>query len=131
MMAQVGFCSCRSRGDRSRPGRHVCDRCDQSRASSWHPLLPGGRPRALAPRGLGLSKRPWVWEAVAPTCDAGHVTFALPASNRTKHLCSIWPALGNRLKAVHAAHLRLKANGFLPGLCRRERGNGPLPELCL
>lgn len=65
-----------------------------------------GAALALARRGLGLSERPTVQQALAPARNGGHVTFALPARNRAKHVWSVWWGVRTRLKAAHAAHYR-------------------------
>ncbi|VVM08185.1 hypothetical protein MAMC_02006 [Methylacidimicrobium cyclopophantes] len=65
-----------------------------------------GAAYAVARRGLGLSERPAVREAVVPTRNGGHVTFALPVRNRAKHVWSFWAGVRTRLKAAHAAHAR-------------------------
>ncbi len=65
-----------------------------------------GAAYAVARRGLGLSERPTVREAVAPARNGGHLTFALPARNRAKHVWSFWSEVRRRLKAAHAAHAR-------------------------
>jgi IS605 OrfB family transposase len=65
-----------------------------------------GAALAVARRGLGLSEAPAVGEALVPTRNGGHVTFALPARNRAKHVWSHWSAIRTRLKAAHAAHYR-------------------------
>lgn len=69
-----------------------------------------GAAYAIARRGMGLSERPSVREAVVPTRNGGHVTFALPERNRAKHVWSFWAAVRKRLKAAHAAHVR--SGGF-------------------
>ena len=69
---------------------------------------------AIARRGLGLSERPTVREALVPTRNGGHVTFALPVRNRAKHLWSFWSKVRTRLKAAHAAHFRCGAHRFAP-----------------
>jgi IS605 OrfB family transposase len=66
-----------------------------------------GAALAIARRGLGLSERPTVREAVVPTRNGGHVTFALPARNRAKHVWSFWADVRARLRAAHAAQVRL------------------------
>ncbi|WP_196799657.1 IS200/IS605 family accessory protein TnpB-related protein [Verrucomicrobium sp. 3C] len=69
-----------------------------------------GAAHAVARRGLGLSERPCVREAVVPTRNGGHITFALPARNRAKHVWSFWAGVQKRLKAAHAAHVRSGGN---------------------
>ena len=61
---------------------------------------------AIARRGLRLSEAPAVREAIVPTRNGGHVTFALPARNRAKHVWSHWSKIRTRLTAAHAAHYR-------------------------
>ncbi|CAB4243211.1 transposase [Methylacidimicrobium sp. AP8] len=73
-----------------------------------------GAAYAIARRGLGLSERPSVREAVVPTRNGGHVTFALPARNRTKHVWSFWSDVRKGLKAAHAAHARSGGNRLPP-----------------
>jgi IS605 OrfB family transposase len=60
----------------------------------------------IARRGLGLSERPTKRKAVTPMRNGGHVTFDLPARNRSKHVGSFWSAVRKRLKAAHQAHFR-------------------------
>lgn len=69
---------------------------------------------AIARRGLGLSERPIVREAVVPTRNGGHVTFALPVRNRAKHVWSFWSGARTRLKAAHAAHFRCGDHRLAP-----------------
>ncbi len=71
-----------------------------------------GAAYAIARRGLGLSERPTVRTGIAPTRNGGHVTFALPARNRAKHVWSFWSSVRTRLKAAHGAHHR---SGFSNG----------------
>ncbi|CAB4242536.1 transposase [Methylacidimicrobium sp. AP8] len=73
-----------------------------------------GAAYAIARRGLGLSERPSVREAVVPTRNGGHLTFALPARNRAKHVWSFWADVRKRLKAAHAAHARSGGNRLPP-----------------
>lgn len=61
---------------------------------------------AIARRGLGLSERPTVREAIVPTLRGDHVTFLLPERNRRKHVWSFWSGVRTRLKAAHVAHIR-------------------------
>ena len=65
-----------------------------------------GAAYAIARRGLGFSERPTVRAAIVPTCNGDHVTFALPARNRAKHVWSFWSSVRTKLKAAHAAHYR-------------------------
>ncbi|CAB4242760.1 transposase [Methylacidimicrobium sp. AP8] len=73
-----------------------------------------GAAYAIARRGLGLSERPSVREAVVPTRNGGYVTFVLPARNRTRHVWSFWAGVRKRLKAAHAAHARSGGNRLPP-----------------
>lgn len=73
-----------------------------------------GAAYAIARRGLGLSERPTVREAIAPTRNGGHVTFALPVRNRTKHVWSFWSKVRTSLSAAHAAHFRCGAAKTAP-----------------
>lgn len=61
---------------------------------------------AIARRGLGLSERPVMREALVPARNGGHVTFALPVRNRAKHVWSFWSKVRTNLKAAHGAHFR-------------------------
>ena len=65
-----------------------------------------GAAYAIARRGSGLSERPTVRTVVAPTRNGGHVTFALPARNRAKHVWSFWSRVRKTLTAAHEAHFR-------------------------
>jgi len=65
-----------------------------------------GAALAIARRGLGFSERPPKRPAIVPVRNGGHVTFALPARNRAKHVWSAWSAIRTKLKAAHAAHTR-------------------------
>ena len=65
-----------------------------------------GAAYAIARRGLDLSERPTLREAVVPTRNGGHVTFDLPAKDRSKHVWSHWSKVRTRLKAAHVAHFR-------------------------
>jgi IS605 OrfB family transposase len=73
-----------------------------------------GAAYAIARRGLGLSERPTVQEAIVPTRNGGHVTFALPVRNRAKHVWSFWSNVRTRLKAAHVAHFRCGAHNSAP-----------------
>ncbi|WP_026195578.1 hypothetical protein [Verrucomicrobium sp. 3C] len=74
-----------------------------------------GAAYAVARRGLGLSERPSVREAVVPTRNGRlTLTFALPARNRTKQVWSFWAGVRKRLKAAHAAHARSGGNRLPP-----------------
>ncbi len=61
---------------------------------------------AVARRGLSLSERCPKREATVPTRNGGHVTFGVPARNRTKHVWSQWGKVRSSLKAAHVAHGR-------------------------
>ena len=65
-----------------------------------------GAAYAIARRGLGLSEKPSVTKAFVPTRNGDHVTFELPARNRSKHVWSHWAVMRTRLKAAHVAHFR-------------------------
>lgn len=65
-----------------------------------------GAALAIARRGLGFSERPLKRPAIVPVRNGGHVTFALPARNRAKHVWSYWASVRTKLKAAHAAHAR-------------------------
>lgn len=73
-----------------------------------------GAAYAIARRGLGLSERPTVREAIAPTRNGGHVTFALPVRNRAKHVWSFWSKVRASLSAAHVAHFRCGAAKTAP-----------------
>jgi IS605 OrfB family transposase len=73
-----------------------------------------GAAYAIARRALGLSERPTVREAIAPVCNGGHVTFALPVRNRAKHVWSFWSKVRTNLKAAHVAHFRCGASKTAP-----------------
>ncbi|MHB1512485.1 MAG: IS200/IS605 family accessory protein TnpB-related protein [Acidiferrobacter sp.] len=80
-----------------------------------------GAAYAIARRGLGLSERPTVQQAIVPTRNGGHVTFALPARNRAKHVWSFWSKVGTTLKAAHVAHFRCGAQQTAPPPLPPER----------
>jgi IS605 OrfB family transposase len=65
-----------------------------------------GAAHAIARRGLALSERPILREAIVPTRNGGHVTFVLPVRNRAKHVWSFWSKVRTKLKAAHGAHFR-------------------------
>jgi IS605 OrfB family transposase len=80
---------------------------------------------AIARRGLGLSERPFAGYqsaarecqsgiAAAPARNGGHVTFALPARNRAKHVWTQWAGVRSRLQAAHVGHLRSGAAKAAP-----------------
>ena len=82
----------------------------QSKGISVHQ----GAAYAIARRGLSLSERPAVPEAIVPMRNGGHVTFALPVRNRQKHVWSFWGGVRKKLTAAHAEHFRRGANAFPP-----------------
>ena len=61
---------------------------------------------AIARRGLGLSEQSAVAVGLVPVANGGHVTFELPARNRSKHVWSFWSKVRTNLKAAHVAHYR-------------------------
>lgn len=65
-----------------------------------------GAAAAIARRGLGFSERPNVRTGFAPARNGSHVTFALPARNRAKHVWAFWSVVRKNLKAAHGAHFR-------------------------
>ena len=65
-----------------------------------------GAALAIARRGLGFSERPPKRPAIVPVRNGDHVTFALPARNRAKHVWSTWASVRRKLKAAHVAHVR-------------------------
>ncbi len=65
-----------------------------------------GAALSIARRGLGLSEKPPKREVIAPTRNGGHVTFCVPARNRSKHVWSHWGKIRTTLKAAHVAHGR-------------------------
>lgn len=65
-----------------------------------------GAAYAIARRGLGLSEAPAVRQALVPVRSGAHVTFALPARNRAKHVWAQWSKIRSALKAAHVAHWR-------------------------
>jgi len=73
-----------------------------------------GAATAIARRGLGFSERLSTRAGVAPTRGGGHVTFALPARNRAKHVWSFWASVKKNLSAAHAAHVRSGAHQSAP-----------------
>ena len=73
-----------------------------------------GAAYAIARRGLGLSERSTVRVGLVPTRNGGHVTFALPARNRAKHVWSFWSKVRTCLKAAHVAHFRCGAHKTAP-----------------
>lgn len=73
-----------------------------------------GAALVIARRGLGLSERPTVRGITVPTRDGDHVTFAVPARNRAKHVWAYWSVVRKRLAAGHEAHARSGANRAAP-----------------
>lgn len=80
---------------------------------------------AIARRGLGLKERPFAaYRSTAPDCqhgivavparNGGHVTFALPARNRAKHVWTQWAAVRSSQSAAHAGHFRSGAAKAAP-----------------
>jgi IS605 OrfB family transposase len=65
-----------------------------------------GAALSIARRGLGLSEKPPKREVTAPARNGGHVTFCVPARNRSKHVWSHWGKIRTTLKAAHVAHGR-------------------------
>src|ERR1035437_5534679 len=63
-----------------------------------------GAALAIARRGLGLGERATVPVGLVPTANGGHVTFELPARNRSKHVWTFWSKVRTNLKAAHVAH---------------------------
>lgn len=73
-----------------------------------------GAAYAIARRGLGLSEAPTVRAVLAPVRNGGHVTFALPARNRAKHVWTQWAAIRTKLRAAHVAHVRSGRSKAMP-----------------
>jgi IS605 OrfB family transposase len=73
-----------------------------------------GAALAIARRGLGLSEKPPKRGAIVPTCNGGHVTFCVPARNRSKHVWSHWGKIRATLKAAHVAHGRSGLSKGMP-----------------
>jgi len=67
-----------------------------------------GAALAIARRGLGFNEKPAAAEIILP--DGVHVTLALPARNRTKHVWTQWAGIRRNLRAAHAAHRQLSKN---------------------
>ena len=65
-----------------------------------------GAAAAVARRGLRLSERVPKRQVVVPARNGGHVTFVVPARNRSKHVWSQWGKVRASLKAAHVAHGR-------------------------
>jgi len=65
-----------------------------------------GAALAIARRGLGFTEKPAsAGKIILP--DGVHVTFALPARNRAKHVWTQWAGIRKNLVAALAAHRRL------------------------
>ena len=73
-----------------------------------------GAALAIARRGLGLSEKPPKRGAIVPARNGGHVTFCVPARNRTKHVWSHWAKIRTTLKAAHVAHHRSGMHKKMP-----------------
>ena len=100
-----------------------------------------GAAMAIARRGLGFSERLSTRVGLAPARRGGHVTFALPARNRAKHVWSFWADSRKNLQAALAAHFRSGASKDAPaplisavqyvatrrGLAQTERSTQKLP----
>ncbi|WP_174581887.1 hypothetical protein [Candidatus Methylacidithermus pantelleriae] len=63
---------------------------------------------------MGLSQDPSVGETVLAIRDDGLATFALPASNPTKHVWWFWAGVQARLKGAQAAHARFGGDWLPP-----------------
>jgi hypothetical protein len=79
-----------------------------------------GAATAIARRGLGLSERPAVREAIVPIRNGDHVTFDLSVRNRSKHVWSFWSNVRTRLTAAHVAHFRSGAAKAAPAPLRQS-----------
>ncbi|WP_156901770.1 hypothetical protein [Azohydromonas australica] len=78
----------------------------------------------VARQGLGLREAPAVREAIVPLRNGGHVTFAVPARNRAKHVWQQWSGIRECLKAAHAAHWRSGGSKDPPApLCLATRAS--------
>lgn len=73
-----------------------------------------GAAMAIARRGLGFSERLSTRVGLAPARRGGHVTFALPARNRAKHVWKFWADARKNLQAALAAHFRSGAANAAP-----------------
>ena len=73
-----------------------------------------GAAMAIARRGLGFSERLSTRVGLAPARRGGHVTFDLPARNRSKHVWSFWASSRKNLQAALAAHFRSGAAKAAP-----------------
>lgn len=77
----------------------------------------------IARRGCGLRERAVKGETTIPTPKGDHVTFALPARNRAKHVWSFWSDVKKIHTAVLAAHFRPPQGEPLP---RRSKSKSPI-----
>ena len=84
---------------------------------------------AIARRGLGLRERPFAAYvsstcpngiAAVPARNGGHVTFALPARNRAKHVWTQWAAVRSSQSAAHVGHFRSGAAKAAPAPLSRS-----------
>lgn len=73
-----------------------------------------GAAMAVARRGMGFSERLSTRVGLAPARRGGHVTFDLPARNRSKHVWSFWANSRKNLQAALAAHFRSGAARAAP-----------------
>jgi IS605 OrfB family transposase len=73
-----------------------------------------GAAMAIARRGMGFSERLSTRIGLAPARRGGHVTFDLPARNRSKHVWSFWADSRKNLQAALAAHFRSGASKDAP-----------------
>lgn len=90
-----------------------------------------GAALVIARRGLGLSEKPPKREATVPTRNGGHVTFSVPARNRSKHVWSQWGKIRTALKAAHVAHGRSGSPKGMPApLSCRNAGIGCQSAVC-
>jgi IS605 OrfB family transposase len=110
----------------------------QSRGISVHQ----GAAMAIARRGLGFSEHLTSRIGLVPARKGGHVTFDLPARNRSKHGWSFWSGVRKNLNVALAAHFRsgaakaqpaplLSATQFVltrKGLAQSSRSTRRLPE---
>jgi IS605 OrfB family transposase len=69
---------------------------------------------AIARRGLGLTEKPPKRGATVPARNGGHVTFCVPARNRSKHVWSHWAKIRTALKVAHVAHHRSGTGKEMP-----------------
>lgn len=90
-----------------------------------------GAALAIARRGFGLSEKPPKREATVPMRNGGHVTFSVPARNRSKHVWSQWGKIRTALKAAHVAHSRSGSPKGMPApLSCRNAGIGCQSAVC-